>query len=266
MKKYLTAFITLCLPNWLKIRLLNLMGHKIHLGARIGMSIVIARRIYMDDQAVIGHFNIIRVNKILMRKKASIRTRNRIRGPINILMGPESTLSVDNSVYRADPPICVGHATLKFGRLGQIISKNHLDLTRSIEIGDYTTVGGLGAQFWTHGFFHSRRGRRRVRIDGEIKIGNNCYIGSCCVFNPGVRIGDGIFIGSNCTLSKNLTEPGMYVSPPLRYIPRDIEDIRRKYRRIREIGVAEVYVKPLPGQELPEGLSSAPYRKMEATP
>ena len=191
MKKYLTAFITLCLPNWLKIRLLNMMGHKIHLGARIGMSIVIARRIYMDDRAVIGNFNIIRVNKILMRKKASIRTRNRIRGPINILMGPESTLSVDNSVYRADPPICVGHATLKFGRLGQIISKNHLDLTRSIEIGDYTTVGGLGAQFWTHGFFHSRRGRRRVRIDGVIKIGNNCYIGSCCVFNPGVSIGDG---------------------------------------------------------------------------
>lgn len=43
-------------------------------------------------------------------------------------------------------------------------------------------------------------------MDGEIKIGDNCYIGSRCIFMPGVKVCNDIIVGAGSCVSKSLTK------------------------------------------------------------
>lgn len=246
MKSFLTSIITLIIPTKLAIPLLNMLGHKVHPQVKIGFSLVRCQHLYLDKNSRIGHFNLIRVEKLIMREGAFIQSMNRIRGPLHIIMQEDAAIARNNSIYRGDPPTCLGIATLKLGRLGQIISKHHLDCTKSITIGDNSTVGGLGTQFWTHGFMHAPKGRHRIRVEGEIIIGDNVYIGSRCVLNPGVKVANSISIGSNASVAKSLDQPGMYVSQPLRHIARDISDVEAKLEKQEQYNLeTAVYEKPV---------------------
>ena len=255
MHKFLTVVSVLFFPNIITRCLLNLLGHKIHTKSYIGFSLMPSRKIYMDAETRIGHFNIIQVDKILMREKSFIKSKNRIRGAMNVIMGAESAIANSNSIFRAPAPITYGNGTLKIGRLGMIVTKHHLDCTRSITIGDYTTVGGLGSQFWTHGYFHGPIGKERIRVDGEIVVGNNVYVGTNCVFNPGVKVANCISIGSNVCVSKSLNRPGMYVAQSLRYIEKEIDSIRN--------ALDEVKTKPLVEEVYEKRISSRKVEKIE---
>jgi len=204
MKKTLTALAAFFFPSRVAIIILNILGHKIHPSAKIGFSVLFLNGLYMGENARIGHFNLIKANKMLMRKGAFLKKFNRINGPINLLFDELAALANSNSVYRANSLVSPGLATLKLGKLGQIVSQNKLDLTKSITVGDNTTIGGHGGQLWTHGYVHEQKGAGRIRVDGEIIIGNNVYIGSRCTFNPGVYIADGVTVGSNVCISKSL--------------------------------------------------------------
>lgn len=244
MRQLLSAITILLFPNVLTVRLLNLLGHKVHPKSYIGFSLILTRRIYMAANSHIGHLNIIQVQKLLLREKAVIKTRNRIRGAMNIILSKEAVIANSNSIFRAASPVTYGNGTLYLGQLALIVSKHHLDCTRSISIGAYSTIGGLGTQFWTHGYYHAAEGRDRIRIDGPINIGNNVYVGTSCTFNPAVSIASGINIGSNVCVSKSLTKSGMYVAQPLRYIEKDIRSIRLALDKVTvEPLVEEVYKK-----------------------
>lgn len=239
----MTAIIIFSLPSRMVGILLNFLGHKIHPTAKIGFTLISVNKLYMDKDARIGHFNIIIANKLLMREGAFMKKFNRVRGPINLLFRKYAALANSNNVYRGKAPITKGLATLKLGQLGQIVSKNTLDLTCSISLGDNSTIGGHGGQFWTHGFVHERKGSGRIRVDGEIVIGNNVYVGSRCTFNPSVFVADGISIGSNVSVSKSMKKPGMYVAQPLRYLPQDIDEIRSRLIKVENQKIEEVYEK-----------------------
>lgn len=62
-----------------------------------------------------------------------------------------------------------------------------------------------------YGFMYVFIGCKWICVEGEIIIGNNVYVGFCCVFNLGVKVGDSIFIGSNVVVVKFFYEFGMYV-------------------------------------------------------
>lgn len=243
MKNKITAIITFCLPSRLAGMILNLMGHKIHPTAKIGFSFLVVNKLYLDKGVHIGHFNIVIANKLLMREGAFMKKFNRVRGPINLLFGKNAALANSNNIYRGNAPITTGLATLKLGELGQIVSKNMLDLTKSITIGDNSTIGGHGGQFWTHGFVHAKEGSGRIRVDGEVFIGNNVYVGSRCTFNPGVFVGDGISIGSNVCVAKSLKKSGMYVAQSLRWIPQNLNEIRDRLTKIENHQLEDVYEK-----------------------
>lgn len=245
MKKIITAITAFVLPSRIAVVVLNILGHKVHSTAKIGFSVLLLKGLYMGENARIGHFNLIKANKMLMRKGAFLKKFNRINGPINLLFNELAALANSNSIYRADSLVNPGLATLKLGKLGQIVSQNKIDLTKSITIGDNTTIGGHGGQLWTHGYVHERHGAGRIRVDGEIIIGNNVYIGSRCTFNPGIYIADGVTVGSNVCISKSLKKAGMYVPQALRYIPQDIDEIRRRLIKLENQTIEEVYEKPV---------------------
>lgn len=245
MKKFLTAITAFLLPSRVAVVVLNLLGHKIHSTAKIGFSVLYLNGLYMGENASIGHLNLIKANKLLMRKGAFFKKFNRINGPINLLFDESAALATSNSVYRADSVVNPGLATLKLGKLGQIVSQNKIDLTKSITLGENTTIGGHGGQLWTHGYVHERRGAGRIRVDGEIIIGDNVYIGSRCTFNPGISIANGVTVGSNVCISKSLKKAGMYVPQALRHIPQDIDEIRRRLTKVENQTIEEVYEKPV---------------------
>jgi len=145
---------------------------------------------------------------------------------------------------RARKGVSYGESCLTLGRLTKVTVGHHLDLTKSITFGDNSILAGIKSQMWTHGYYHANEGPYRIRIDGDIEIGNNVYVGSRCLFNPGVKVRDAIHIGAGSVISKNLEQSGMYVSQELRYLKNDINTIKEKLHRVQDNGLVEhVYSK-----------------------
>lgn len=244
MKKGITLIVGLIPINMLKIFLLRLIGHKVSYKAKIGISILFSNSLELKDHSSIGYFNIIKIDKLSIDKNAFIKNLNYIKGPFSLIINEKSGISNQNKIRRSKKPIVYDNAILKLGVSTFIVSNHFIDLTRSIYLGNNTILAGIRSQLWTHGYYHADQGPERIRIDGEIHVGNNVYVGSACVFNPGVSIGDAIHIGSGSVISKDLTEPGMYVGQALRHIESNIESVKVKLKRIEDENLIEkVYTK-----------------------
>lgn len=245
MKQGFNAIVCLICPfSFLRIFFLNILGNKISYKAKIGWGIFLINHIELKAGAKIHSLNFIKINNLNLNEKAFIKSLNYIKGPFDIILGSKSGIARQNKIRRSSFPITYGVSKLKLGYNTFIVSNNFLDLTRSIIMGDNTQIGGIRTEFWTHGYFHEKQGEGRIRIDGEIHLGNNVYVGSRCIFNPGVIVKDAINIGGNSVISKNLTEPGMYVSQGLRYLKKDINDVKDNLTRVPDEKVLEeVYIK-----------------------
>src|SRR5690606_1675285 len=154
------------------------------------------------------------------------------RGPLNIILKKNAVIGKRNKIIRGRRGVSYGRANLTLGINAIIVSDHHLDLTRSISIGDNSIVAGIRSQLWTHGYVHASTGATRFRVDGEINIGKNVYIGSGVIINPGVRIADTINVGGNSTISKDLIIPGMYVNQPLRLLNKSYETIKTTLKKV----------------------------------
>lgn len=247
MRNIITCIVTLLFPKFCKPFLLNLLGHSVDSSAKIGCSWLKVPKLILEKDAWIGNFNIITSGHLFLAEKAFIKKFNKIVAPsLEILIDSNGSIGSRNNISRLDAPITYGKATLKLGVWGQIVHGCSLDCTRSIYIGNYTTIGGSATQFWTHGYYHASEGIERIRVDGEIHIGDNVYVGTRCTFMPGIKIGNAINIGANCCISKSLEVSGMYVSQSLRFIENDIDKLRKKLNRVEGHDLCEeVYEKKI---------------------
>lgn len=225
MLKYLT-FLSCLLPSKAAILLLKLLGHNVSWKSKIGFSIIIVEKLILHENSRIGHFNFINIQTVNFSSGAYIGHLNIIKGPFCLKFAKRGSVGNSNIISRAKIGITYNKAVLTIGELSKITARHSIDLTRSITIGDYSTIAGAGSQVWTHGYIHASSGPGRIRIDGEIKINNNVYIGSQCILNAGVTINSAITVGSNSTISKDLKESGMYVGQKLRFLEKDIEDVK----------------------------------------
>lgn len=226
--------------------MLNLIGHKVHSSAKIGFSMIwIDGALNLKEHAMIGHFNLIRVNSIHINQRGYIGNYNRLNGPFEIFLDEKAAIGNGNKFFRAPIGTSYGKAILRLGLLSKITANHRVDCTRSISIGNYTTIAGNDSQIWTHAYYHDKFGPGRFRIDGDIEIGNNVNIGSRCVLNCGVTITDNVVVGSNSCISKSLLEPGTYVSRSLRFIEQSVDDdLRKKFVKVEGFDICEeVYEK-----------------------
>jgi acetyltransferase-like isoleucine patch superfamily enzyme len=244
----ITAFLCMFFPVRLIYRILNLLGHEIHSDAKIGFSLIwVNDKMSLQKCAKIGHLNFLFLKSITMYEFSYLEKRNKIWGMhLSVILYNHAALGNKISVHRAPYPVSYGDSVLQLGVYSKLTFNHKLDCLRSIYIGDYTTIAGSDTQLWTHGYYNANTGIERIRIDGEIHIGNNVYIGTRCTFNPGVKIADGIHIGGHCCISKSLEKQGMYVSQPLRFIENDIASIREKLDKIEGYDLCEeVYEKKI---------------------
>jgi acetyltransferase-like isoleucine patch superfamily enzyme len=240
MRKVLTFLIGFIPINIIKIFLLRIVGHSISYKSYIGFSVLLVSKMEIQNNARIKHFNILKFDKLFMEYDSFIGNFNLINGPLEIYLKSEAGISKQNKIRRAYAPISYKKSALFLGKNSIVVSNHFLDLTRSIYIGDNSIVAGINSQFWTHGYYHANKGPDRIRIDGEVRIGDNVYVGSGCIFNPGVTVGNAIHIGTGSVISKDLKESGMYVGQALRFIDNNLDLIKSKLNKVEEDGLVEI--------------------------
>lgn len=233
------AFMLLVLPTSLARPFTHLLGARIHRSARVGFSWVYAPTLRLGLDTRIGHFNAIRVRRLVVRRRGAIGSLNWLAGSFSVILHEDAEIGARNVITRAVVAKEIGYAHLRIGRSSKITAGHKLDLLRTISFGDNSILAGLGSQLWTHGYVHESVGSGRFRVDGAISVGNNVYIGSACVFNPGVCTADDVAIGSQCCISKDLLLPGFYVNQPLRHIERSAKDLRRSLVPVELFGLTE---------------------------
>lgn len=248
--RFIVGLLILFLPSKLAILLLKSMGYNVSFKASFGFSFVFAKELDLKSDTKIGHFNFIYCQSLKMEEGSYIGALNLIKGPMKIIMAASSGIGNRNLIKRASPPISYGDSYLKLGYLSKITASHLIDCTRTVEIGEYSILAGASTQIWTHGYYHYPTGPKRYRIDGEVTIGNNVYVGSRCTFNLGVKISDGITIGSNSSISKSLEKPGLYVSQPLRYIETNAEEAKMKLVKIDKYKICEEVFEKLPSENI----------------
>jgi len=243
MKKFFTAFFAL-FPSKIPHLFLKMLGHKISWKSKIGFSFLFVNMLELEEFSKIGHFNFIKLDILKMSKKSVIKNLNYFKGPIKVFLKEKSIVGRLNKFTRAYSPVNYDTSSLKIGTGTGITHGNFFDLTCNISFGAHSQVAGIGSQFWTHGYIHAKEGSDRIRVDGDIHIGSNVYIGTKCLFNPGVNIASAINIGGNSVISKDLIKSGMYANQPLRYIEMDIEKTKSKLKKVSTKGLLDdVYTK-----------------------
>jgi hypothetical protein len=218
--KAATALLLLALPTRLVRPLLNAMGHCVLPGSRVGFSWLWCDFVGLDRGVRVGHLNLIAVRRLMMRERSYFGRLNVVKGPIDVVLKPRAALGTANRVLRAPAGVSSGPAQLWLGELAKITVDHRVDCTQTVHIGAFSTIAGAGSQIWTHGYVHEMDGAGRYRIDGRIEIESNVYIGSACLVSMGVRIAKGVIVGGGTSVSRSLTEPGLYVSAPIRALPR----------------------------------------------
>lgn len=246
LKLWATALIILVLPTFVCRPLLRILGHRVGKGVKIGFSVILARRLVLQSTVHIGHFNVLKLNRLVMRHGAYLGRGNLIHGPLSILLAEKAAIGNNNKIVRASiGSITTGPACLWLGQLSKITANHRVDCTKSIHLGNYSTIAGTSCQLWTHGYVHDQIGPGRYRIDGSIKIGDNVYIGSSCIINAGINIANGVMIGAGTTVARSLHTPALYVSAGLRCLelPKN-PDLRNDLELIDDGELCErVYLK-----------------------
>lgn len=226
-------------PCTAKNFLLRQLGWKIGSECKIGFSWINCGNVQLHNNVAIGHGNYIKCRTLVLRDDSCIQHLNLIKGDIWIFLLKHAAIGNLNKVNRAKRGVTWGRSVLRLGVYSKITSRHVVDCTRSVRLGNYSTIAGLGSQIWTHGYLHAPSGLDRFRIDGSVNIGNNVYIGSASVINAAVKIGSAITVGACSCVSKSLLEQGLYVSQPLRKIESDYESSMQRYPEVEVEGLIE---------------------------
>ena len=234
MKIKIAAFVSLLFPPCkIKNLLLQSLGWVIEDQVRIGFSYIQSKNVNLGLKSSIGHGNFIKIDCLYLEEGAYIQKFNQITGPLLIVLKKQAAIGNLNKIIRAYHSVSWGHSMFKLGELSKITSKHTIDCMRPVVFGNFSTLAGYSSQVWAHGFVHAPKGSDRYRVDGSVHIGDNVYIGSASILNPGIKIGNGVTIGSNSSVSSSLLKPGLYVNQSLRFVEFNYEKGLKKYPTIK---------------------------------
>ncbi len=106
---------------------------------------------------------------------------------------------------------------LKIGENVAINAFVHIWATVPVEIGENTMIAAH-VQITTATHDYAMHPMRNTRIDKEIKIGKNVWIGSGAIIFPGVTIGDNVVIGAGTLVNKDIPSGKIAYGVPVRII------------------------------------------------
>lgn len=184
-------FFLAIFPSRLKCFVYNqFLGCEIHRTARIGFSLILAKKIVMGPHACIKHFNIIRnLDCLELGEAALIGNFNRVTC---LPWGATRHFQMEENRRQA----------LVLGRHAAIVGRHFFDCNNAILIGEYALIAGAGSSVFTHGINiqHNRQ------ESGPVTIGKYCMIGAHSVILKNASLPDYSVLAANSTLHKAYTQ------------------------------------------------------------
>jgi acetyltransferase-like isoleucine patch superfamily enzyme len=211
-KKIIAILISIMPGNSVRIFLYrNMLGYKISYNSQIGFFNLINVTNCDIEGGRIGMFNTISCKTLAIGKNSYVNKYNRIRYVNFFLLGENCKFRNNNSVFGTveDGPY-KQYEGLSIKNGCTVTSGHVFDCSDSILIGSKVIIGGKASQFWTHGFTNDE-----VKVQGPIILEDDIYIGSRCLFMPGIKVCGDNYITSGTTVSKSILESGVYASSKL---------------------------------------------------
>lgn len=179
MRDLLTTVFFVLPPSRLKNRLLNLVGHDVHLSARIGICLVRhVDRFEIGEGARIGHFNAFgRLVKVHMGRESRIVMFNWILGGSGLEPGT-----------KAHPQL----RTLEMGAQSHIISSHYLDCGGGLSLADKSWITGTRSTVLSHAFDPREGG---VML-APVALQEGAVVATSCTMLPGTEVGQGALLAA----------------------------------------------------------------------
>lgn len=203
------------LPWFLRRPILNLIpGFRIHETARVGLSILLARQVGMDEGAVVGHLSFInQIDHLRMERHSKIGRSNWITGA-----------NAESRMFSSSDRTC----ELVLGEHARITGRHHIDCTGGVYIGRFTTIAGVSSQILTHSVVVSES----RQVAGPVRIGDYCFVGTGCIILMGATLPDCSVLGAGAVLSKNFKDPyHLYAGNPARQVKKYDKERDRYFTR-----------------------------------
>ncbi len=181
---------------------------------------------YKVVNSSIGFGTVICVDKAEIIK-SRIGRFNWFYGPITVIIKENASIGSSNRFH------CGAWASegrfrdanyerfLEIGENTLITGNHYFDVTGSFVLGRNSWIAGIGSQFWTHG---------ASVTDRNIRIGENCYIGSAVRFAPGAQIGSKVLVGLGSVVTKKIEKNCAIIGGvPAAVITENYDWKQRKY-------------------------------------
>ena len=197
--------LTFLLPWPLKrLILVRFFKYEIHPSARIGLSWIYPRKLTMDSDSNIGHFNVaVHLDLLSVGKNSSITRGNWITG------FPSKTNSKHFSHQKNRK------SSLLIGQHSAITKNHHIDCTNVIQIGNFVTLAGYASQLLTH----SINIELNIQDSSPIVIGDYCFVGTASTILGGANLPSYCVLGANSLLNKSYSIPyRLYAGNPAKEI------------------------------------------------
>lgn len=209
----IVALLIMFVPTYFARRLLynSLLRYEIDAASRVAPFVLLLGESVKLRSSKISLFNIISVHELTMERSAKIGKFNRIIGVHSVELNEDSLILQGNFIGGTwGTPLDNGEEDLVLGARSQLTINVFVDLNDKVVFGEDVVVGGVGSQFWTHGFDQQRK-----RFKGPIHIADSVFVGSASIVLPNVTICSDVSIGAGTNVHRSITEPGFYVSSVL---------------------------------------------------
>jgi acetyltransferase-like isoleucine patch superfamily enzyme len=187
--KMLIIVIAFQLPGTVRRQLFRQwLGWDIDSTAKVGLSVIDARHVYMGSHVRIGHFNVLRnLERLSLHDNADIGQWNWITSDPTLarLISDGGSLTLDN------------HSA--------VTSRHYLDCAGGISLGEFTIVAGIRSTILSHQI-DLVESRQTVL---PVTIGTHCFLGSDVRVTPGSVITDRCMVAMGAVVAKNLEQSGM---------------------------------------------------------
>lgn len=161
------------------------MGYHIGPGTRLAWQVQIAVNAFSADANVV------------------IRRGTTFIGPITVTLAEKAFIGRYNKIECGEGAAHDNVRHMNYARRfivgkNSLINESHLfDVLGEIRIGDGSWVAGFGSQFLTHG---------AGAMDRDIRVGNECFLGSAVRFAPGSAVADQVIVAMGAVVTKRIPE------------------------------------------------------------
>ena len=169
MKTFLILFSVVMPWRLKRLFLRGVFGYSLHPSAYIGFSYVAPSVLDMQAGAKIGHFSVIKANKLIMGENSLIGAWNWI------------TSITDPIAFMSSPTRA---AVLSLGRESAITSRHYIDVQDAVSLGEFATLAGVRSSIFTHGIDIARN----CQVAAPVSIGDYSYVGTNVIILAGASV------------------------------------------------------------------------------